>query len=214
MIIEISINKKLYDKNELTKLFDLASEDFIDMIVTPFFYLQYTEYIQTPKIGIYIDYPFGLSDRSAREQEIIRAIKKGACCLDVCINSNLIHENRFIEIIEEFQIYKKICNNSNVILRPVIEPKDLYYKDIIFLSQLLAKEEFTTIVLSTMLYFEEPVDNLILAGNLEQSSIQSIVCANFNSEHQFNLIKNAGIYGIRSSSYNFLSKIKKMVYNN
>ena len=60
-----------------------------------------------------------------------------------------------------------------------------------------------------MLYFEEPVDNLILAGNLEQSSIQSIVCANFNSEHQFNLIKNAGIYGIRSSSYNFLSKIKK-----
>lgn len=159
-----------------------------------------------------IDYPYGLSDSSARQQQTISVLRKGANCIDLVLNPIYLINDQRHKVIDDLKAHIKICDQNNAMLRLMLEYRhfddnNLYYNTVRLCKILKIKHIFP----STGHFADDYYDNLIVCKliNSQYSSAKLISNGNIWTENQYNTIKISGIYGVRlKSNYDmsFLSK--------
>jgi hypothetical protein len=127
----------------------------------------------------------------------------------------MLNNGEYGNILKELKTFSKLKNDYNVIIRVVLDYTVSSQEDIELLALELPEYDISTIVSSTMMYSDNPVDNIIFSQNISsKSSIGVVAASNMWLQRHHKLCSNAGLFGFRSNSINFLSSLQKMVYNN
>lgn len=166
------------------------------------------------ELSCVIDYPFGLSESSARILCVEQAIKDGADIIELVMASPLLCNRKYDKLRKECEIYANICASSNVQARCILEYKifapELLYKaasilnefniNMIYPSANFLIDNITDNILAGMLiYKKNPKINVIFSGSA------------WTDEHIDILLNNESIYGYKTNNIYTLEKIYKKI---
>lgn len=217
MLCEFQLQNKDFSTTDMDLATKLLDESIIDTVVIHPFLLSYKEKYQylLPATSVLIDYPFGLQLSKQREFEVIMAVKQGVSSVDITINQIMLNNGEYGNILKELKTFSKLKSDYNVIIRVIVDYTLSTQEDIEMLALELPEYDISTMISSTMMYTDNPVDNVIFSQNISsKSSIGVVAASNMWLPRHHQLCSNAGLFGFRSNSINFLSKLQKMVYNN
>ncbi len=214
MLLELQFRNSSLEEEYLNKFFKIGYDSLVDQLIIYPYLLKHAHQLDMSKIGVAVDYPFGVQLPKSRQQQVLSCAKLGVSSIELIINQSLIVNNQFGEIMEELQICKKICDDNNVILRPVIDYKDLEVEDIVYLCQELTNISIFSLVTSTMVYTDTPIDNIILCQAITRNTaVSPITASNMWIDRHWKLAENAGINTFRTNSTRFVANLQKTVYN-
>lgn len=157
-----------------------------------------------------IDYPYGLSDTKTRQQQTISAIRRGANCIDLVVNSVYIINDQRDKLMLDLRAHQEICKQNNVLLRVMLEYRQIednaIYAETLKICKIL---RLKYIFPSTGHFADDLTDNIIVAKMINsQYSASKVICnGNLWLKSQYEFVQKSGIYGIRLNGFYELEHI-------
>lgn len=217
MLCEYQIQNKDFSTKDIDLAVKLVENGTIDnIVIQPYLLSEKEKYAEIlAETSVLIDYPFGLQLNKSREFEVITAAKHGISSIDIVLNQHLLNSGHYGLILKELTTLSKIKKDYNLVIRVLLDYTASTEDDILTLAYELPEVDIETVVSSTMMYSDTPVDNIIFSQNISsKTNISVIAASNMWLPKHHKLCKNAGVSGFRSNSIHFLSNLQKMVYNN
>lgn len=157
-----------------------------------------------------IDYPFGLSDYSSREESVKIAIQNGASCIELLCPNHALCNRKYDKFRLEIDVLKNLCDLHNVQLRYVLEYKvytlELLYKitDILYLKNL------PTIYPSASYSLDSIVDNILVSMMLKKKNPKLNIVVNgqaWNNQHIDLILANDNINTYKTTNIHTLENL-------
>jgi deoxyribose-phosphate aldolase len=199
MYHEISFYHK-YTKEEILQDIFTAIDKNIDGISVYSYYLKFIKKYLPEHLLVSspVDYPLGFSELKVRQHAVISNISAGANAIDLQINNiYLLNDIKLFK--KDLTAIKKICDEHGAKLRLYYEYRqDFTTEYFTKLKGILKEVDITCVFPSTGLYIDDYLDNIIACrAFMADSNIQTISTANIFNPHQYSMIKEAGIFGIK-----------------
>lgn len=153
-----------------------------------------------------IDFPLGLSNVEEKNKKVSRL--SGYNTIDVVLNIFYIQNNMIKELCSELKELNKIVKNLRPILDYSLFPSTKIIQD---LGLILKDCGISDIVLSTTMYHDDPVDDIIFSKMFQGQGLNCIVSNKFFTKDHYNKLKEFDVYGIRFLSSNSLHFSEKEV---
>lgn len=164
------------------------------------------------KLAVLIDYPYGLSNTSVREHEIIYSIRSGVKYIDLPINPDFIKEEKLSLLFDDFFSCNKICKEKNVILRPILEYRLFSTDYVLDIIERLNSNNVENIILGTGSIVDDISDNIIFCAEiLKKTLMNPIPTVNNLSLSNLQTLSSIGVKTIRFTSISILEKIMTTV---
>lgn len=168
------------------------------------------------RLSTIIDYPFGLTDTDSRIKSVETAIKNDIDILELITPTHLLCNRKYDKFRKELEIISKLCEQSFIELRYILEYKiftpELLYK----VSQILQEFNISTIYPSSNYLMDTISDNILVSMLISHKNPNMNIIVNGSAwtDEQIDLIlANTKIYGYRTSNLYTLAKIAKKSQN-
>lgn len=218
MLIEYANYDISYNDNELKNEFDVINKLYINTIslLPCHIKLAKTTIKSSIKIAAVIDYPLGYSSSVLRSQNVVSCIKDGATVIEMVIPTYLLCNRKYEKIKQDIDMQKKICQDSGIDLRYILEYRVFQVDSLYKASQILFAHNIDTIMPSTGYFLDDISDNLIVCSLIQKKipNMKIVVNGKIWNEKHFNIINNQQLYGFRCYSLNCLKKIHQITLNN
>lgn len=200
MFKDIAIHSVYANKEDITEAASIASK--LDGISThPYLIPAAREYLSDKHtVACLIDYPYGLSDTKIRQSEIIQAVRKGANCIDIVINQNHLFHSLDKLVYQDLETVCKICDQKNMLVRPMIEFKILKDDFIENLLITLHRNGIKNLFVSTGLVQDSTGDTILYCLEAKKYGLNPIFNGKFWLDSHIKNVISANISGIRSHS--------------
>jgi deoxyribose-phosphate aldolase len=193
----------------LTELYLNRTQDVNNVLKSKFYHkidvvlLQSSQIAAFPdkdkKLAVLIDYPYGLSNTTIREHEIIYSIRSGAKFIDLPIN---------LSRPEDLYSCREICKVNHVQLRPILEYRSLSTSEITEACERLNNKKIDTIILGTGSIVDDIDDNIIICSHiLKNTNITPIPTVSNINHKNLQILSSIGIKTIRFMSLPMLENI-------
>lgn len=128
-------------------------------------------------LSCFIDYPYGLSDKSVRMFESIKASQSKCKYINLSVNSSILKSGEWKHINKEISSIRKICNNTDMILRVMIEYHPYTVKQFAEVCKRFAGIGVDHVINSSGSSIDDPQDNILYAAYAaKKSKIDVIPC--------------------------------------
>lgn len=206
MIKEYLITDKAPKKDELIETYKkILSTDF-ESICIPCSLLDAVKIFDPRYISAQIDYPYGLAFTKAKMREVQYADRFGCKNIDVVINHYYLENLLESKLSSEIDSIKKIAKKSNV--RLVVDYRLFDSLRINFFGGICNKLGIDTVIIGTGNFVEDPIDNIIMAKNLEKKfNLYCVTTGVIRNKDDFNALKEYELFGVRVCSLSIFNLI-------
>lgn len=158
-----------------------------------------------------VDFPYGLSDIKTRNFHINQLSNNNSIkikYLDLFIPTKIITNRKYDKFREDIRTNIKICNDSNIELRYMLEYRVYSHEVLAKVCQILTDLGIKTVFPSSGIMIDDINDNLIACNFLTvKSGIKTITTGNIYHEKQINTVsKTQELFGIRFTNTHSLLK--------
>lgn len=208
MLYELS----LFDANQTTNELKSAVYSNIGwgasaVITHPYYLSKIVDLVNDAiKLGIVIDYPYGLGNYTSRHHAVVSACKQNIQILELVVNPIVIRNNERKNLIQDIKTAKTVCDDRNIELRIMLDYRMFSDRLIFATVELCSCLGVTKFVSSTGQFVDDFYDNLLICGMIQNKfpSTQCILNSSFCSDLYLEQSKSHNIYGIRLKSFLFL----------
>lgn len=194
------------NESELEKNISIAIKHGVKNLSVPAYSLSTIKNIadikeQNISISCPVDFPYGLSDAKSRNFSIGQLCSNpvGIKYLDLFIPTKIITNRKYDKFREDIRTNIKICNDSNIELRYVLEYRVYSHEVLAKVCQILTDLGIRTVFPSSGTMIDDINDNLIACNFLmTKSQIKTIATGNIYNTKQVNSVsKIENLFGIR-----------------
>lgn len=208
MQLELTSYDHVLIYKELQEMVFLATHHKFDLVGVPLGVVSKTiSLVDTTKVATVIDLPFGNSPTSLRLHGIIDAARKQIKIIDLVVNHTLIANDCWKEFKEDIAACVTSCNANKLDLRCIVDYRLLEPSVVLEICKFLKKMGVSTIITSTGLIVDEPVDNIIISKQISKLGLNVIVSSNAFTPATFQKLQILDPYGVRFTSTNLVRSI-------
>lgn len=168
------------------------------------------------RLSTIIDYPFGLTDTDSRVRSVESVIKNDIDIIEIICPTHLLCNRKYDKFRKELEIISKLCQESFIELRYILEYK-IFTPELLYrVSQILQEFNITTIYPSSNYLMDTISDNILVSMLISQKNPKMNINVNGSAwtDEQIDLVlSNTKIYGYRTSNLYTLAKISKKSQN-
>jgi deoxyribose-phosphate aldolase len=204
MYKEISLyNKKLFRREVIESLFTVAKMKLDGICLTPEFLPKVKEFINYPiLVSSCVDYPGGFSQTEVRSHAAISCIRKGANCIDLVANNNLINlGDNLKKFSHDIKTIQNICTKNSSTLRVMLEYKYYDNKKILEIFSCLRDLGVEYAYLSTGKISDDITDYIAIARYASDFCGVSIIYNGIMWKYEhFKKVEESGVFGVSFKS--------------
>ena len=205
MIIELCCPSHHINYKDLIEGAFLSTDHGFDAFYTPVGYSSRVkpyfkhESIKTlTRLGAMIDYPRGDSPTPVKLHGILQAIQNECDLIDVVINHSFILNNDFVNFLKDITTCVTVCTQNNVELRFIVDYKlfdiETYAGLCLYIKN---KTGISTIVSSTGVFADDPIENVIACAECTKHGIKMICYSTMLSKQHIQLLIDSKIFAGR-----------------
>ncbi len=210
MYVELACLDKTSTADDTRKHVFAASELALNgVVVLPPYITEARQYVPDMVLAAPIDYPYGTMDTKIREHAVLSALRKGANTVDLVLNHTMVVNKRLEAMLDDIETCQKICYENRAALRIMLEYR-IYDNSKLFLDTLDMLELIGVeyVLPATGLRVDNFTDSLMASrGMTQRNNLKIIMNGGIFTKEQYEIVKKAGIYGIRFTSIPLVQNI-------
>lgn len=162
------------------------------------------------RLSCIVDYPFGLSDSESRNKLLETAIKNGSEIVEIVAPSHLLCNRRYDKFRKELESYTKLCTESNVEIRYMLEYK-LFTPELLYKTASILIDYNIPVMYPSVNYLLDNIsDNILVSMLINQKNPKIKIIVNgsaWTDDHINTIFNNPKIYGYKTSNIYTLEKL-------
>lgn len=162
------------------------------------------------RLSCIVDYPFGLSDSESRNKLLETAIKNGSEIVEIVAPSHLLCNRRYDKFRKELETYTKLCTESNIEIRYMLEYK-LFTPELLYKTASILIDYNITVMYPSVNYLLDNIsDNILVSMLINQKNPKTKIIVNgsaWTDDHINTIFNNSKIYGYKTSNIYTLEKL-------
>lgn len=162
------------------------------------------------RLSCILDYPFGLSDSESRNKLLETAIKNGSEIVEIVAPSHLLCNRRYDKFRKELESYTKLCAESNVEIRYMLEYK-LFTPELLYKTASILIDYNISVMYPSVNYLLDNIsDNILVSMLINQKNPKIKIIVNgsaWTDDHINTIFNNPKIYGYKTSNIYTLEKL-------
>ena len=203
----LAITNNLTSFNEVQRGCFFGEQIGFDYISTiPAYIPSARKLLKKSKLGAVIDYPYGFSSTQVRLHSALENLRKGADCIDLCLNTNDLVNNRFESIIRDLLALTNLIDIQKKELRVILEYRLLTDEQLNTISEILTSKNIYRVILGTGTMVENLIDNVIVAHELKKYALLGVVNGVTNASQIQTLVE----YDVEAVIFNSVQLVQKI----